>query len=404
MKVEPEFKLDVRSVDRIICIMGYTASATCLTSSLIDNHPNALTTPDNLLAAFQDFWEKNGDLPFDLLLSAFIDNYAIMFDARKTSERHKGTIWTGELRGYTTLGLNRNEYLYVDSSAFQRYMKELIGAIHPVPRKLFFQSLHVAYNRALGREVSDPVIVFGLHTLYPPRLLEGLIEDFSDVHFVHMVRHPLRALASRFRRALNTGVSVSHFSKFINSVARGGVAPPSTPASRWRAVKMEDLHHTPEQTLRKICNWLHLPWNEVLLESTINGKKWWNEPGHLQVSGFSTAIAAQNFKEYLPPFDRFRLNVLLANKCAAWDYAVPWWNKNLIAELLVLPLLVVPFKMELMAWSSMKASIGQNKEALTMRAWCLARALAGGYGLGRLAVIRAWILMMRANRKEVQLL
>lgn len=402
--VEPDYTFDVRSVNRIVCIMSFTSSASCLISSLMDGHPNVLATPDNMLGSFQNFWQKHGDLPLDPLLCAFLDYYATIFDARTTPEGYQGTAETGEMRGFTTLGPDRNEYLEVDRSAFQRYMRELIGDTHPVPRKLFFQALHVAYGRALGHEVSDPIIVFGLHSLNQPERLQGLMEDFSDVYFLNMVRHPLRATASRVRRQLRNSVMVSHFHRIITGIARGGVTAPSTPAARWRAVRMEDLHYAPEQTLRKICKWLDLPWADVLLESTVNGKQWWNEKQSLQVSGFSTAIASQSFEEYLPSFDRLRLNIILGRKCGSWDYAVPWWTNNLVAKLLVLPLLVLPFKMELMLWSSLMASIRQDKGPMARRAWLRSRALVGGFGLGRIALIRAWFLTVGGRDHEAQLL
>ena len=87
---DDETSFDVTSVDRVICIMGYTASATCLMSSLFDSHPNVLTTPDNHLGAFQNFWGKHGNLPLNLLLDAFLDKYIIIFDAKKRLNPKKG--------------------------------------------------------------------------------------------------------------------------------------------------------------------------------------------------------------------------------------------------------------------------------------------------------------------------
>ena len=167
---------------------------------------------------------------------------------------------------------------------------------------------------------------------------------------------------------------------------------------------MEDLHRAPEENLRKICNWIDLPWDEALLKSTINGKQWWSEKNDLQLSGFNTAFSSESFEEYLSGLDRFRLNILLGRKFAAWEYAVPWWNKNLIAKLLVLPFLVFPFKMEIMAWLSIMEDIRQDKKPVAMRSWLRLRALVGGFGLGRIALFRAWLLIIRGHQKEVQLL
>jgi hypothetical protein len=206
--------------------MGYTSSASCLMSSLLDSHPNIISLPDNVVSDFQDFWDINNSLSLDLLLDAFLVKYSIIFDARITPESLKGTAESGEARGFTTLGSERKSYLEVDTSIFKSYMKEYIDNDHPISRKLFFQAMHVAYSKALNREVNDPIIVFGLHSLTHPQRIKGLMEDFSDVYFLNMVRHPLRATASRFKRQINHGISISHFHRIITGVSRSGVTDP----------------------------------------------------------------------------------------------------------------------------------------------------------------------------------
>jgi len=403
MNAESEYECDVGSVNRIVCIMSYTSSASCLMSSLLDNHPNIISFPDNVISGFQDFWEINSALSLDPLLDAFLVKYTTIFDARTTPEGLKGTAESGEARGFTTMGPDRKEYLEVDRAAFQRYMKVFIGDTHPIPRKLFFQAMHVAYSKALDREVSDPIIVFGLHGGHPGRI-KALMEDFSDVYFLKMVRHPLRAIGSRFRRQIINGIGVSHFHKLITGVSRSGFTDPSTSATRWRAIRMEDLHQTPKQTMKNICHWLDLPWNEVLLESTINGKQWWNEKGGIQISGFNTAITSQTFEDYLSKFDSLRLYIMHGRKCSAWGYETPWWSNSFFSKLLVFPLFIVPFKIELMTWSSMMTSIRHSKGPLTKRAWLLLRVIIGGFGLGRIGLFRAWLFTIRGHQTEVELL
>ena len=403
MNAESEYECDVRSVNRIVCIMNYTMSASSLMSSLLDNHPNILSFPDNIISSFQDFWDINSTLSLDPLLDAFLVKYTTIFDARTTPEGLEGTAESGEKRGFTTLGPDRKEYLEVDRAAFKRYMKVFIGDIHPIPRKLFFQSMHVAYSKALGREVSDPIIVFGLHAAYPRRI-NALMEDFSEVYFLKMVRHPLRAIGSRLRRQIINGIGLSHFRKIITGVSKSGFTYPSTSANRWRAVRMEDLHQTPKKTMKNICHWLDLPWNEVLLESTINGKQWWNEKGGLQISGFNTAIPSQTFENYVSNFDNLRLYIMHGRKCSAWGYETPWWSHNIFSKLLVFPLLIFPFKIERITWTSMMTNIQQSKEPMIKRTWLLLRVLIGGYSLGRMGLFRAWFSIIFGNQTVVELL
>ena len=85
---------DLESLNRVICVMGYTCSASCLLSSSLDNHPNVLSFPDNVLSDFEDFWQKNCSLNLDDLISQFLDHYTTIFDATTTRRDLEGTAET----------------------------------------------------------------------------------------------------------------------------------------------------------------------------------------------------------------------------------------------------------------------------------------------------------------------
>jgi hypothetical protein len=395
---------DVSSVNRIICIMSFTSSASCLMSSLLDNHPNILSFPDNVVSSFSEFWQEFYSLPLEPLLDKFLDKYTTIFDARTVPNGYEGTPETGEARGYTTLGLERNEYLKVNQASFRTYMKVFLGDSKNITRKLFFQAMHVAYAKALNRSVINPIIVFGLHSLTHPGRIKALMEDFSDVYFLTMVRHPLNATGSRLRAQIRNGIGISHFHRIITGISGAGATDPSTKNSSWRAVRMEDLHQFPKETMENVSNWIDLPWNKILLESTINGKKWWNEKQGIQTSGFNSAIASQTFEDYLSKLDSLRLYIMLNRKCSAWSYKTPWWSNSFFSKLLVFPLFVVPFKIEIIAWLLMSKSILNSKEKFIMKTWLLLRVIIGGYGLGRIGLFRAWLFTIRGHQTEVELL
>ena len=397
-------KIDPRSINRIVCIMSYQSSASCLMTSLLDNHPNVLSTPDDVLAEFSDFWEENKNLHLNEMIDKFLFYYAMLFDARI---KNLGNVYSGKVLGFTNLGKNRDEFLYVNKDEFKRCMCEYMrNDKYPLSRKFFFQSMHLAYSKALGREVTNPIIVFGLHNTNSPDRLKALLEDFSDIEFLQMVRNPIRVVASRFRWQNRLGIDVLRgFGRAAINAGKGGAVDPSTPLDKWRAIRMEDLHGSPEKTLKKICHWLDLPWNENLLKSTVNGKKWWNLSGGIQVSGFSTAIASQAFEDYLPSFDRFRLSVLLVRKCNSWKYALPRWHKSLIAKIIVFPLLLIPFKMELMSWPSLKKNFKKNNDmSIFKRVFLCSWEVCSGFGRVRIAMVQVWLLAFKRNSKEAQLL
>jgi hypothetical protein len=74
-----------------------------------------------------------------------------------------------------------------------------------------------------------------------------------------------------------------------------------------RAVRLEDLHRSPETVMRHVAEWVGLRWNPALLESTFGGFRWWNRPGLSRVSGFSPAIVSKERDTYTTALDEQRL-------------------------------------------------------------------------------------------------
>ena len=110
---EDYIALSASSVNKVVCIMSYTSSASGLMASLFDNHPNVLMFPDNVISGFQDFWERNESLPLQHLLDKFMEKYITIFDARETPLGLENSAETGESRGFTSLGINRDHHLEV---------------------------------------------------------------------------------------------------------------------------------------------------------------------------------------------------------------------------------------------------------------------------------------------------
>ena len=119
----------------------------------------------------------------------------------------------------------------------------------------------------------------------------------------------------------------------------------------------------------------------------------------MQISGFSSTITSQKYDEFLPAFDKLRLNVLFGPKFEAWNYPVHRWHRNPLVRLAILPFLVLPFKMEILAiaraWRSSPTGLGLKERASTVsRAWYLGRRL----------LMKMWLDTFKKRRSEVPLL
>ena len=190
----------------------------------------------------------------------------------------------------------------------------------------------------------------------------------------------------------------------MNGITNGGTFDLSTDPDQWKAVRMEDLHRSPAKTMKKVCDWLNLEWNNSLLESTIHGKKWWNEKQSMQISGFNPAIPAQNFDEFLSKFDQVRLNVLLSHKSITWNYSNPSHGESFILKACLFPLLIIPFRIELIVWKKIISKIISKEISIFYKIWIIFKTIIGGLLLGRLILFRSWINNFIKPHKEVELL
>ena len=399
--------IDASELEQVVCVMFHLHAGTGLMSTLLDGHPNILNTPDNILLGFYEFWDKYGHLSAGQIVSSFLDDYAVLFDAGATCKAPRVDPQVGDLLNWTSLGAERDEKLEVDQEAFKRVMADLLGTEDKVSRKLFFQALHVAYAEALGRRVKDPQIVFGLHVPHPP-LLQNFFDDFPDGKFLQMLRHPIPNLGSDFRVAHLSGLLEPTTAASIVSIALGGPFVPRERRSQWHGVRLEDIHQNPRETMQRICDWLQLPWDETLLKSTINGKQYWNEKGRPQVTGPNNVIISQRHEEYFPAFDRFRLNVLSVKVCLAHGYEVQARHRWIVTRLLVLPLLVIPLKIELICLfselrdplSSGNSTIGPRPRSVIAR---IPEALYAFYR-GRRVMLGAWLRLFTKETNQLEII
>jgi hypothetical protein len=245
-----------------------------------------------------------------------------------------------------------------------------VYAERPAPwlnaRKRFMQFLHVAYAVALGRcpGNSRPLIVYGQH--WPnDELAQYFIADFPNGRFVHTIRDPISAFDSFYD--FEVGVTTSH----LNEVQEGvGPHPISLhyydPAgqtvrfllrcdgvlrgmeARTRAVRFEDLHLAPNATMKRLAEWLGIPFRPCMLQSTFNGVPFvWTSRGVSWVG--ANPDNARRRSNNLNAADRCMIYALLYDDFMAWNYPCPEALHRRWVRLCIIALLwLVPMKMELL--------------------------------------------------------
>lgn len=333
----------------VVAIGYYGRSGSVFLQSLLDNHPNILMLPGTLLLIFPDFWSVYAHLPLQELISEFCNYFSPFF---KINSLAQGGAWKDAMiyLNLHKLGKNKDQTVEVNKDKFVQVL-ELILKNTILTRKSFFQAIHVAYTVALNRsqyldDTRLPLIVHQLHSLnatYKDTAdlrIHSLEKDFPNLKIIQMIREPAQALGSHFKHHHDINVfQASFYDAFLKT---------SCPSI---TVRLEDLHTCAEITLRKLAKWLEIDWNDSLLTSTFNGKQWWNVKDSAQVSGFNSIIISQEHRDILSAFDKIRLKILYAKRYHLWEYRKIKPSKW--KSLAITPLLLLPFRMELIVYKDL---------------------------------------------------
>ncbi len=379
--------LDPRRAERVVSIHYYGRSGSIFLQSLLDGHPDVLTFPANYLGGFYSFWNEYGDRSPLHIVKAFLHHYEVLFDPTSAEEVFDVGPYAGQEYDFDKMGPNHDEALGVDRERFRDILlaKCLIEVKDfengRLERKFFLQALHVAYAEALGRDLTgrQPLIVFQAHTPHID-VIEMLFADFvPKIRFLHSVRDPINTMASWFNEMMRflddpplvlprrtLGRSIDHAKPILSQHLNKDIIdqrletdPDTQRAIEWvaensRAVRLEDLHTKPRETLEKICAWLELDWHDCLLESTFDGKLWHWSTGGRTVSGFQTATIKQQHSDAVSWYDRLRLRFFFADKYDAWDYPLAPWYRWAVLRVLSFGLWFLPFRFEISLWRRRK--------------------------------------------------
>mgnify|MGYP001174845219 CR=1 FL=1 len=356
--------IDATALDHVVSIHYYGRSGSVFLQSLLDDHPQVAMLPALYLVGFYAFWESIRQMPAMTALAHFLDAYEVLFDPGAVV----GDTSLGTSYGLDRMGDEGNERLGLDKRALSDALLHKLALViedfqsEPLPRRFFFQALHAAYAEVLGRRLQGgrALLVHQGHVPEPENL-RPLADDFRGrIKFLHCVREPVQTLASHY---LGTGRSeqwrhldlprrlLCESLDFATPMAaRGKPGDEVWEGCESRAVRLEDLHTKPRETLEKVAAWVGIEWHENLLHSTFDGKLWTWRSDDTTVQGFQRQTIAKRHRGTVTPFDRLRLKLLLADKYAAWGYDIGWLFLLTPLRLAAFVLWIWPFRFETRLW------------------------------------------------------
>lgn len=335
-KIEDLQHYDVQGMDRVAAILCWGRSGSLLLSSYLDGHPDVMMLPAICGWKLYEFCELYPSLSLrDKLIAypAYLPHLSRFFD---------GDFPISSAQYYAAV----------------RAVLEFYGswpAEFLESRRAFILFVHIAYELALGRRPrsSQPLIVHALHGNDDVRA-RHLVEDFPRAKFIHTVRDPISTCDGMFHFVFHT---LSENSPRAYSLAPYGALvcladkdlPHSGMEARTRTIRFEDLHCDAAQIMHDLSDWLGLPYQASLLDSTFNGIPYVVKRDGKAWSGRRVEQAQRNPRN-LSLKDQALLFAFFHENFVEWDYPCPKIFGNPIVRCLgFFSLLAFPTKMEIIA-------------------------------------------------------
>lgn len=260
----------VMTVEKLIPIFlcGFPKSGTTLLLSLLDSHPELLVFPEELNFFQKVLCGKNKQEKLDKILNET--------DACIPSLGKVGSTLTG-MRDYTSI-------------PGDAYMKELGEYLeNAVDDREMFLAIFENWKQYSNLRSSERLKFFVEKT---PRneFYHEIIENlFPNARYVYIVRDPRDNYVSYKKKKPKLSLE-----KFVYSWQRS--IRIALKKEGWLLIKYEDLISEPETTVRTLCNFLSIEFDEILLSPTKNGQIW---KGNSMFGDNHVKIHQYSYKRYL---------------------------------------------------------------------------------------------------------
>lgn len=342
---------------KVVALLFWGRSGSVFLQSLLDHHPEILSTPTTVLMRFYEVWPEllrvlmQTRRSFELgdLLDIFAEAFPSLFEASPDTSNCR----------LDQLGPERDQILKVGYGDFKEAFLWLAQGFYAgsleITSQTFFVLLHYAYELAQGVDISDKhLIAYQLHRPSLNPSTTGFFRDFPEARVLGMVREPLRGLHSHLRMYLEDTRAGQYEAPrpdySYEEMVRDGtyLGYYQHQLGGWKALQrlyhpplyemqLETLHASPESELKKLAQWLGIAWAPSLLESSFNGLTYWGDNrAHQPMQGFSSAHPlSQAWEEQFSWLDREVLWALLADDLARQGYDSPFPFVKMLLPLLI---------------------------------------------------------------------
>lgn len=346
----------------VLSIGAYGRAGSGLLLSLLDGHPDCINFQDTILSGYQDWWNSLKSNKGSYVMEDFLDLYQVIFDPTFIHPSRAPSGAGNDFGRFSNMignSITGTKDIYVPKESFTRCLSQIVNQNSQETASSFFKKLHVALAFALDKPISDKTIIVHGATNGHPYRFDFLRSGFRNNWNILMVREPV----------------VGHYASIMtlkeeNKVKQEDLLLIAIAYMRlyylsqlgWenctKSVKIEDLHHSPKETLKKIINWIDIPWDDCLLQSTFLGEKWLFKPNKIYMKPLNPEIiTTKKYAHLFTSFDHYRIAICFRKLYTTWGYKFP--SQPLSLKLLLR--LFSPFKIEKLSGSNLAKRFSVRK-------------------------------------------
>ncbi len=296
----------------------YIRAGSSFFQSLFDGHPEVIALPylKPIHKMIPEYVGNTGEF-----LRNFIAGNVALFDLSK------GYYAPSHLTNVKGFGRGLDENIKVSEQRFSECFKSLARALGdetgPLPRKLVFVMIHLAYH-GIDRVEKIAKIRYLLYNPHEEISWEEISQDFPRLKYVAMMRDPWGNWLSNLQLIQNRSGLRGRTLSFVwllrmtrlyapaiieLSKVAGDIDP-----GRLKIIDLDRLHQMNRSAIDALCSWLGIEFDEILLRSSFMGKPWGgNAANGVPVSGFKSNVSRYSWQSALPAGDQQFITSYLEN-------------------------------------------------------------------------------------------
>ena len=269
---------------KVFTLKNFGRSGTGMFHSLIDGHPDIITTPSIFFSEFfhpsnLSFLTANGRYG---IVDRLFEKYPAFFDTRRPEPidtiGHAKIYSIGLQEGLLNLGEGKNEHIEIDRERFRTQFQNLLEKQTSITLGNVFMALCQAYDRVMFSDHrSDKEVIF-YHVHNPSRLTEiSMIQNLNPKNIV-LIREPLQSMESWITKPFEE--ELADYTAITSRIG-GILSHVSTNRyddAEYFGLRLEDIKEHPSETLKGVCDFFGVDFSETMLNMTSAGKKWWGDP------------------------------------------------------------------------------------------------------------------------------